>query len=81
LQSINIMMGEMARHQTTRADVVIVPKIGDVGTMDFSQKKRCMDAGIQATRDVMPGLRAAVARYYTERGGVPPPQFAETAAR
>ncbi len=81
LQSINIMMAEMAKVETARADVVVVPNIGDVPTLDFSQKKRCMEAGIAAARSAMPALSAALARYYTDRGGVPPPQYVETAAR
>lgn len=76
LQSINIMMGEMAKHQIARADVVVVPKIGDVSTLDFTQKKRCMAEGIAATRATVPALRAAIAKYYAERGGVPPLEHA-----
>jgi len=72
MQSINIMMGEMAKSQTARADVVVVPKLGDVGTLDFTQKKRCMGEGIVATRSAVPALRAAIAKYYADRGGVPP---------
>jgi NTE family protein len=72
MQSINIMMGEMAKAQTAQADVVVVPRIGDVSTLDFSQKKRCMAEGIAATRAAVPAIRAAVAKYYSDRGGVPP---------
>jgi len=79
LQSINIMMAEMSRHQTLSADVVIIPKIGDVGTLDFSQKKRCMAEGIAATRAVVATLRAAIAKYYSDRGGVAPSEFVSRA--
>ncbi len=75
MQSINIMMGEMAKYEAKEADVVIAPKIGDVGTLDFTQKKRCMEAGIGAARSSLPAIKEAIARYYTERGGVVPPQF------
>lgn len=72
LQAIEIMMGEMATYQLENADVVVSPAIGDVGTMDFSQKKRCMQAGIEATRAQVDNIKEAIRQYYVERGGVPP---------
>jgi len=39
------------------ADVLITPAgIGDVGMLDFTQKKRCMQAGIDATKQAMPTI-------------------------
>jgi NTE family protein len=75
LQSINIMMAKMASAELTRADVVISPAISDVSTMDFTQKKRCMTEGINATQEALPAIRAAIVKYYQDRGGVVPPQF------
>ncbi|MBI5510126.1 MAG: patatin-like phospholipase family protein [Deltaproteobacteria bacterium] len=72
MQSINIMMGEMAKFQQKAADVVITPDIGDVGTMDFTQKKRCMQAGIAAVEAERGAISAAIRKYYTDRGGEPP---------
>jgi NTE family protein len=72
LQAINIMMAEMAETQVQRADVVITPDIGDVGTMDFTQKKRCMQEGIRASRKQVGAIHAAIRKYYEDRGGVPP---------
>lgn len=37
---------------------MITPNIGDVGMLDFTQEKRCMQAGIEATQQVMPEIRA-----------------------
>ncbi|MFC1610216.1 patatin-like phospholipase family protein [Myxococcota bacterium] len=71
LQSINIMMSKMASYEIGKADVVITPKIGDVGTLDFSQKKRCMREGIAATKMQIPAIREAIAQYYADRGGEP----------
>jgi NTE family protein len=73
LQAINIMMGEMAKFQVKTADVVVTPEIGDVGTVDFSQKKRCMQAGISASNAQIDNIKKAIAKYYTDRGGLPPP--------
>jgi NTE family protein len=72
LQAINIMMAEMADTQVQQADVVITPDIGDVGTMDFTQKKRCMQEGIRASREQVAAIRGAIEKYYEDRGGVPP---------
>jgi NTE family protein len=38
--------------------------------LDFTQKKRCMQAGIEATQQVMPQIRAALAAW--ERGDMTP---------
>jgi len=72
MQSINIMMSEMAATQLAGADVVIAPPIGSVGTLDFTQKKFCVKAGIEATKRVVPAIQAAIVRYYEERGGRAP---------
>ena len=56
--------------------MVIVPKVGDVGTLDFSQKKRCMAEGIASTRAAVSAIHAAIAKYYADRGGVPPAEVA-----
>jgi len=76
LQAIDIMLGRMAQQQLRAADIVISPDIGDVGTMDFGQKKRCMQAGIEATLGEVPAIQEAITRYYADRGGVPPPHLA-----
>ncbi|MEZ4272055.1 MAG: patatin-like phospholipase family protein [Myxococcota bacterium] len=72
LQSINIMMGQMTQAQVAMADVVITPAVGDVGTMDFSHKKRCMQEGIAATQLQVAAIKQAIRNYYVERGGLPP---------
>ena len=76
LQAINIMMSEMAVTQLEEADVVISPNIGDVSTMDFTQKKRCMQEGIRAAQGQAVAIKEAIRKYYTDRGGVPPVAFA-----
>jgi NTE family protein len=50
------------------ADVVIVPAVGDVGMLDFSQKKRCMQAGIEATQRAMPEIRTAMEAWGRKKG-------------
>ena len=50
LQATNIMFALNVEHSKQGADVLVAPKIGDVAMLDFSQKKRCMLAGIDAAR-------------------------------
>ena len=63
LQSITIMGAENARFQSKGADVLIAPKIGDVGMLDFTQKKRCMQAGIEAAQAAMPEIKAKIEEW------------------
>jgi NTE family protein len=67
LQSITIMGEVNARDRKKDADVLISPKIGDVGMLDFSQKKRSMMAGIEATQKVMPDIKAKIEEWGRKR--------------
>ena len=67
LQSIAIMGAENAKYRKREADVLIAPKIGDVGMLDFTQKKRCMMAGIEATQKVMPDIKAKIEEWGRKR--------------
>ena len=60
MQSINIMGRELVIYKSRGYDVLIEPNVGDVGTTDFTQKKRLMDAGIQATKQAMPKIRKLI---------------------
>jgi NTE family protein len=60
LQATNIMFAENVAHLRGGADVLIEPRVGGVGMLDFSQKKQCMQAGMEAARKALPRIRAAV---------------------
>ncbi|MBL0210847.1 MAG: patatin-like phospholipase family protein [Holophagaceae bacterium] len=61
LQATSIMFARNVEHAKKDADVLITPGgIGDVGMLDFTQKKRCMQAGIAATQQAMPAIRKAI---------------------
>jgi NTE family protein len=60
LQSVNIMFNENVKYKKKDADVLIAPAVGDVGMLDFTQKKRCMQAGIEAAQRAMPEIRAKI---------------------
>jgi NTE family protein len=60
LQAVTIMSSENAKYMRKNADVLISPAVGDVGMLDFSQKKRCMQAGIEATQKAMPDIKKKI---------------------
>jgi NTE family protein len=61
LQSIDIMGRELVLYKSRGYDVLIEPSVGDVDLTDFSQKKRLMDAGIQAAKQAMPKIKQIIA--------------------
>jgi NTE family protein len=63
LQSISIMGAENAKYKKKDADVLISPKVGDVGMLDFTQKKRCMMAGIDSTQNMMPEIKTKIEEW------------------
>ena len=57
------------------ADVLITPAVGDVGMLDFSQKRRCVRAGAEAARKAVPAIRQAIAAWQAARmPAVAPPE-------
>ena len=63
LQSTNIMFAVNVAHLRGAADVLVAPKVGGIGMLDFTQRKQAMDAGIVAAREAVPRIREAVARW------------------
>lgn len=61
MRSSAITAAQISRLRAAEADVVIEPDAGDVAYDDFSQKKRLIDAGIEAAEAAMPAIRAAIA--------------------
>ncbi|WP_243287653.1 patatin-like phospholipase family protein [Geothrix terrae] len=74
LQAANIMFALNVEHSKKDADVLISPAIGDVGTLDFTQKKRCMEAGIVAAQQAMPAIRQAIDKWVAARMAAATPQ-------
>ncbi len=61
LQATNIMFARNVEQSKKGADVLITPAgIGDVGMLDFTQKRRCMQAGIEATQKAMPDIHRVI---------------------
>jgi NTE family protein len=67
LQSVNIMFDENCKNKKKDADVLIAPAVGDVGMMDFTQKKRCMQAGIEATQKAMPEIKQKIEEWMRKK--------------
>jgi NTE family protein len=63
LQSVNIMFRENVGYKKKDADILIAPRVGSVGTLDFTQKKQCMQAGIEATQKMIPEIRKKIEEW------------------
>ncbi len=57
IQAANIMFNENVKYKKKEADVLIRPAVGNVGMLDFTQKKRCVQAGIEAAHAAMPDIK------------------------
>jgi NTE family protein len=68
LQAVHIMFSENVRQQRRDADVLIAPAVGNVAMMDFTQKKRLMQAGIEAGKQAAPAIRAAMESWNAKNG-------------
>jgi NTE family protein len=69
LQSTNIMFAENVKHRKQGADVLVTPDVRGVGMLDFGQKKRCMQAGMEAARRAVPQIRAAIETWKAKKAG------------
>lgn len=63
IQAVNIMFNENVKNKKKDADVLISPAVGDVAMLDFTQKKRCMQAGIDATEKAIPEIRKRIEEW------------------
>jgi NTE family protein len=60
LQSVNIMFSENVAYKKKEADVLITPAVEGISMFDFTRKKQCMEAGIEAARKAMPEIRRKI---------------------
>jgi NTE family protein len=70
LQAVNIMFSENVNQRRHNADVLITPAVGAVEMMDFTQKKRLMQSGIEAAQLAVPAIRQAMEEWGTKHGQV-----------
>lgn len=66
LQSINIMYSKLAAIQLSQADVIIRPKVGHIGSADFSKRHEAILEGERAAAGVLPRILEIVGRLRLE---------------
>ena len=66
LQSVNIMYAKLASAQLTRADVIIRPKVGRIGSAEFEKRHEAIMEGEKAAIEVMPAIQSIIARLKQE---------------
>jgi NTE family protein len=66
LQSINIMYSRLAAAQLTRADVVIKPKAGHIGSADLEKRHEAIMEGEKATLEGLPAILNLIAKLRQE---------------
>jgi NTE family protein len=81
-QSITIMGQQLGRQELARADIVIRPKVGEIGAADFEQKNLAILEGEKAALAAMPRIRAKLAELRRARTAAlaPPPPVREQSA-
>jgi len=72
-QSITIMGRRLAEQELGRADIVIRPKVGQIGPTDFDQKNVAILEGERAALAVIPAIRAKIAQKTAAMGKPPVP--------
>jgi NTE family protein len=73
LQAIGIMYAKLASQQLSRADIVIKPKVGHIGSSDFSKRHEAILEGEKAAQEALPRIKIAIEAVT----GVPSPVKAE----
>ncbi len=66
LQSINIMYFQLAKIQCSRADVVIKPRVGHIGSSDFSKRHEAILEGEKAAADAIPKIQEILEKLRQE---------------
>ena len=66
LQSINIMNSKFAFGQCAKADVLIRPKVGHLGSSDFTKRHEAILEGEKAAAEALPKLREIIEKLKQE---------------
>ncbi|WP_243040636.1 patatin-like phospholipase family protein [Dyella sedimenti] len=66
-QSIAIMGQKLGEQELARADIVIRPKVNQIGATDFEQKNQAIMEGERAALAAMPAIRARLAAVQAAR--------------
>jgi len=66
LQSLNVMYSKLASIQLCNADVVIKPKVGHIGSTDFSKRHEAILEGEKAAIEALPQIMQIITRLREE---------------
>ncbi len=66
LQSINIMYAKLASAQLPRAEVVIKPKVGHIGSSDVDKRHEAIMEGEKAALEAMPAIQNIIVKLRQE---------------
>jgi len=66
LQAINIMYAKLSATQLAKADVVIRPRVGTLGSADFSRRHEAVLEGEKAALLALPHIQEIIARLKKE---------------
>ena len=66
-QSITIMGQRLGALELARADIVIRPKVSDIGAADFAQKNRAILEGERAAQAALPQIKAKITELQAKR--------------
>ncbi len=66
LQSVNIMYSKLAQLQCSKADVVIRPRVGHIGSTDFSKRHEAILEGEKAATEALPKVKEIIDRLRIE---------------
>jgi NTE family protein len=66
MQAIDIMHSKIAAIQVKSADVVIRPKVGNIGSSDFSKRHEAIMEGEKAAAAALPAINQIIAKLRQE---------------
>ncbi|MGY0505850.1 patatin-like phospholipase family protein [Luteimonas sp. e5] len=72
-QSITIMGQRLGEQELARADIVLRPRVGQIGAADFDQKNVAIMEGERAAQAAMPQIRQAIATLQRQRAAAARP--------
>ncbi len=66
LQAVTVMYARMSQDQLARADFVIKPRVGYIGSTDFTKRHEAVLEGEKAALEALPGIKTALDRLRQE---------------
>lgn len=67
---MDIMGNRLDSVQLPAADLVITPKLGKIGTMDFGRAEECIEIGRKAAEEAIPYINRLIDQQFSERNQV-----------